>query len=476
MSLLTVATLLSSGCPMFTEAMADPSAWSDSEGEYLEIAWHSPLPLHDSLLIQVDDTPRPLLYTDSLQNSERLLLHRDSVPCPAFTGLRCDKLTWPAMANSKTVRYTLAVGICRDTADIPPSSAGVAWQRSGEAASAWAKSTIAHAPEKAGSPGFADPTYEAIATDCPLILQAATASAYGWTLQFQPAICPDQNYNLSIHNFSSNVSFDTLLIADGSAKQFFWNVPGAAFVRWYGDRPDGYPVNDTLDTLLLDPIHAPSSLRITEVMAAPTEPVPEWIEITNNSLRAFPLWQIGPCGKSPGPFSISDSLKPGTSLLATRDSSALRLALGTSAPLISQWSMDFLRNTADTVILCRGAQKLDSIFWPNELAPGDARSTPGWQPRAPAKASPKLRLSLRAIAHSAPAHALHFQWKNNQGCRWTLLDGNWQSMGSGSCAPDPDGFLWQPVNAWKRLRPGVAFLNVRDGEGHETMASFVVYP
>lgn len=476
MSLLTVATLLSSGCPMFTEAMADPSAWSDSEGEYLEIAWHSPLPPHDSIVFRVDDEPRPVLYTDSLPNAERLLLHRDSVPCPAFTGLRCDKLTWPAMANSKTVRYTLAVGICRDTADIPPSSAGVAWQRSGEVASAWTKSTIAHAPEKTGSPGFADPEFEAIATDCPLILQTATASARGWSLQFQPANCLDRDYNFHIHDYSGNSSLDTILTTDGSAKQLFWNVSGAAFLRWYGDRPDGYPVNDTLDTLLLDFLYAPSPLRITEVMAAPTEPMPEWIEITNQSLRAFPLWQIGMCGKSSGPFSISDSLAPGASLLATRDSNALRLALGTSAPRISQWSMDYLRNTADTVWLCRGPQKLDSIVWPNELAPGDARSTPGWQPRAPAKATPNLRLSLRAIAQTAPAHALHFQWKNNNGCRWTLLDGNWQAVASGTCEPDPDGVSWQPLNAWKRLQPGVAFLNVRDGEGHETMASFVVYP
>lgn len=481
LSLLASLALLP-GCPVFTEFLPDPQAFPDAVGEYIEVSWE-PSPLDwDTLWFQFEDSP-PFFWVKNSDSTHRLLLHRNATEsCPIWRHNECAPLLGPALPNSRTFRWVVRAGICRDTVDVPSSSPGVAWQRSGPLPTDWVASTTAAPPEKSGSPGLPDPSYESIPDDCVTQVQQAFWKEKAWHIHLSHQGCQHKTIQIETQDSETGAHWDqSILVHDSLILLPSVQASGSLWLR--RTHPlDGNPINDTLDTLLILPGFSP--LRITEVSPCPLENYPEWFEISNVGQIPIPLIHVGDCKKVQ--LQSPKVLAPGKTILFTQDSVGLRNWMGFSDQSIVQAPIQTLKNTVDTLRLCHKSLVLDSVFWgknnpppcPNSFSPIHPHSPPsaGYLPRIQAKSqSPKLRANHKILSRSNSRASLQITWQSQSTGTLSLLDPQGLTIIQKELPPN-DQNLWVELTQWRQCPLGPCFIHFSTAGQYETTLGIIVTP
>ncbi|MCL2281706.1 MAG: hypothetical protein FWC26_00120, partial [Fibromonadales bacterium] len=212
------------------------------------------------------------------------------------------------------------------------------------------------------------------------------------------------NSRASVWNLSAGICRDTAWLPSPKAGQV---------IRMFENESDSV---FTLDSLVS--FYGEIPLYISEVAPCPEEGIPEWFEITNRTVLAFPLNGISDC-KAKTPLKTLDSVKGKSSVLITKDSTDLRFFLQTEEIPIYQISIATLKNTADTLRLCAYGLKLDSVMWGKAVnrpvkCPGTERISPGFVPRISDGQSKVLQISERVLTRSKKGTMLRVRI-NSQG-------------------------------------------------------------
>jgi len=479
--ILLVGLALLPGCPVFTEFLSDPLASGDALGEYLEISWKAESAFWDTLIIQQEDALPLLWKRDSATN--RLLAHRNApVACPLWKNVACIPLTGPALPNSRSARWTLQAGFCRDTADLLAPRPGIAQQRTGISPGDWAFSSIPSPPEKAGTPGQPDPQYENDIDDCVSWVKSAHWNGKAWSIELDSRGCAERSVQVEAR-FTNAAPPMNWELASGSGELPPIQRGSAIWLRRIHP-PDANPANDTLDTLLLVPQESP--LRITEVAPCPEEPLPEWFEITNISDRSFPLGELREC--SSGLLSTPlDSLPAGASLIATRDTSTLRDWFGFPEARLALSSVPSMRNSADTLALCWKQLVLDSTIWGSNNSPPCPESyspqtpqqlaSPGFKSvsSSPSTDSP-LEINVRILSLSDIHASLQARWTSMASGYLRLVNRSNTVVATLHVPAAPGTSAWTPIVPWRQCGPGPCFLHFVSEDHHEKILGFVVRP
>lgn len=454
-------------CPMFVEFFPDPTDVSDDEGEYVEIRlddfWA------DSLYVQMDERS-PLGFDFPVGN--RFLLVHDSAKCVRRDSLACGLLGSVSLPNSRESVWRLWAGACRDSVSLPRPKAGRAFQRVGESDD-WTFTP--------GTPGTADAAYELGIEDCGI--QGATVE-----------ILSDDRYRLrgilsGCDSSSATLQYLDLFSGAGWRKsdykvagQFSLEVPakGPALVR-LNLPEDAAPANDTLDTLAMRPSQSP--VVISEVHHCPQEPMPEWVEVFNNSRWPLPLSKLRFCSRGSAWGGTGDSLLPYESIVVSKDTAGLRELLKFNDVRLVYASMGYLNNTSGAVELCYGDLVIDSVSWSKETVScpsgfnpltGLAENTPGFQSHSKNKVLEEpftYKLSSRIV--SKKGYPLRLGLTGEYDVTVELQDsaghGLWKKVFPSS------GNAWNEIPAREKCRVGVNYVSMTAGK-FKKVVGIVVRP
>lgn len=133
------------------------------------------------------------------------------------------------------------------------------------------------------------------------------------------------------------------------------------------------------------------SLQITEIHHCPEEPMPEWVELYNASQSPIPLDAFRFCDRGGALGKVGDSIRPYQTILVSKDTSALRLALGIPDIRLIQVALGYLNNSEGSLSLCFHNGVADSVSWSKATVPCPSgfnprtrkrESTPGYQPQS----------------------------------------------------------------------------------------------
>jgi len=122
-----------------------------------------------------------------------------------------------------------------------------------------------------------------------------------------------------------------------------------AVVVFEGDED---PTNDS-DTFVVQVPAPPGAVVIAEVMAAPAEPAPEWIEVVNRTAWELDLlgWRIRDRRGTEGEIVLRLLLRPGERAVLCEDEAAFQLAYAGSVQLSQPDRWPSLNNLEDSVTL-----------------------------------------------------------------------------------------------------------------------------
>jgi len=232
----------------------------------------------------------------------------------------------------------------------------------------------------------------------------------------------------------------------------------------------------TLDSLISSYGEIP--LYISEFAPCPEEGIPEWFEITNRTVMAFPLNGISDC-KAKASLRTVDSIKGKSSVLITKDSTDLRAFLQVSEIPIYQMSIATLKNLADTLRLCSNDLKLDSVMWGKQVnrpvkCPGTQGISPGFVPKVSNNQTKILQISERVLERSKKNSMLRIRMNSESKLELRLID----RSGTGILKKSFDAQLgnsWIEIPEWRRCQNGPCFIRLQ-GEGVDETAAFVVRP
>lgn len=466
MNFISLAFALAAGaCPRFVEILPDPSDVEDSRGEFVEIRlphapWRDPLSVfQEGKQVWTGNIP---------ETADRILLIRDTSLCPELPNLLCERLSGAALPNTKKARWKLESGTCGDAADLPVPKAGFSFSRSDSAFDAWSFSSP--------SPGYPDGNFESGVNDCRLRIDTLVYAASGWKGEWTLSGCDSATVrasflslnSLSETEFSETLTrnartrFDTRLSAKAIEIRAFWP-------------PDDVPGNDSLDTLAALPGNFP--IRISEVHPCPEEGVPEWFEIYNEGSREIPLGKMNLCGNRDTKFPDA-KMKSRESIVLTRDSGSMRSFVGNDDVVILPLPFHYLKNASDSLYLCHGSIRVDSVFWGKSLrirtqcpagfstATGRSENSPGFQtPGSLAKdASAELPFQVewnaRVFSRGNRANPLMIRVRSDADFLVELISGKGDLLWKGRFPADAGGNRWIEVPLLEKGFPGPNFLRV----------------
>jgi hypothetical protein len=231
----------------------------------------------------------------------------------------------------------------------------------------------------------------------------------------------------------------------------------------------------SLDSIIS--IYGEIPIYISEVAPCPEEGIPEWFEITNRTLRAFPLNGISDCKKAA--LKTTDSIKGNSSVLITKNAADLMEYLRTDEIPIYQIPIATLKNTNDTLRLCANDIKLDSTMWGKAVnrpvkCPSTEKITPGFVPRVSGSQTKILQISERVLERSKKNAKLRVHINSEKPIELRLIDRGgygilkktYDSHSSGS---------WIEIPEWRKCQNGPCFIHLQ-GEGVDETAAFIVRP
>lgn len=477
--LLALAGIAGLGaCPYFSEILPDPTTVEDSRGEFIEIRLTSSAPA-DTLLVLYEGktlwkgTPRP--------QAERLLLIRDTLLCPKSERIQCERLTGTALPNGKGMQLALQNGACQDSAKTPSPKAGKSWVRSGEAYDAWERAEP--------SPGMPDPQFDSGVNDCALRIENVAyengAWAGSWTLDGCDSAWISATFT-AVHSLEK----DTLgeLLRKGKSVEFKFRSSSRAFALSVTWPEDDVPGNDLFDTLIAAPGGFP--VRMTEVHPCPEEGIPEWIEIYNSGAHELSLSNFSLCENRKGKFP-DVSIGQKESVLLTKDSASLRNFVRTADVKILQLGMGYLKNSADTVFLCYGSDKIDSVIWGKtariqskcpagfSTLTGRKENSPGFQTPGSTVADTALPFDVewnaRIFHRKKRNRPLLIRIRSEEAALVELISGKGELLWKATFDADAAGNVWRLVPLLEKGIPGPNFLRISQGS-REKRVGLVLRP
>lgn len=453
---------------MFVEFFPDPTNVPDNEGEYAEIRLDDFR--SDSIYVRLDE--KSALAFAFPKGANRMLLTHDSSLCPRRDSLFCGALGSVTLPNSRESVWRLWAGACRDSVSLPRPKAGRAFQRIGESGE------FAFTD---GTPGTADAAYELGIEDCG-IEGAVVESLSDENFRIRAILsgCDSSLVYLEYLDLFSAGGLHRLERHVSGQFSFSFNSRGPAWLRLFVP-PDAAPANDTLDTLVFLPENPP--VVITEIHHCPVEPMPEWVEVFNNSKYPLPLSRIRFCDRGSIWGNSPDSLQPYESLVVTKDSLALREQLGYADVRIVQSSMGYLNNSSGSISVCFGGALLDSASWekttvncPSGFNPLTmlAENTPGFQGRSKSKKMEEpfeFKLSSRIVSkHGNP---LRVGVYGENSVTVELQDSAGHSLWSENVPAFTNG--WSELPVQEKCKIGINYVSLSSGS-FKKVVGFVVRP
>ncbi|MCL1956214.1 MAG: hypothetical protein FWF63_02725 [Fibromonadales bacterium] len=219
-------------------------------------------------------------------------------------------------------------------------------------------------------------------------------------------------------------------------------------------------------------------LYISEVAPCPEEGIPEWFEITNRTVQAFPLNGISDC-KAKTPLKSADSIKGKSSVLITKHSEDLKDFLGVEEIQIYQVSIATLKNTNDTLRLCYNGIKLDSVMWGKAVnrpikCPGTEKISPGFVPKVTNNLKKVLQISERVLERSNKKAMLRIRINSGTKSELRLIDRGGAHILK-KIINNQINDSWIEIPEWRRCQNGPCFIHLQ-GEGINETAAFIVRP
>ena len=246
-------------------------------------------------------------------------------------------------------------------------------------------------------------------------------------------------------------------------------------------------------------------LQMTEIHHCPEEPMPEWVELYNASGYSLPLEAFRFCDRGGALGNVRDSILPYQTVLVSKDTAALREAIGISEIRLIQVSLGYLNNVEGSLRLCFRNEVVDSAYWnkatvacPAGFNPltGRREFTPGYQSKAsstivkasgatnaPGNASKNTsenakinalityKLSSRVVSKKGAALRVRVESEND--VTLALLDSAgrrvWKSVVSANSNE------WVKVPAQEYLGIGVGYVALSVGE-YEDVVGILVRP
>lgn len=468
------------GCPFFTEFFPDPSEVSDQEGEFIEVRWdnHEDV-VWDTLYVRFEE--RTPFFWVREKGKSRILWHRDIEQCPNSASLACKTLSSQALPNSRNSVWSLRAGACLDTAYIPVPRAGKSFQRSGPNFNDWSLTYT--------TPGTAHPEYETGIRDCRVQIQKTSQTDNRWEIQMELVGC--DTVEALFRLFSMNDAYlqdewtKTIRGTDTIVSSFVSQSLRLQIVF----PEDDYPINDLWDTLFTLPSYIPAF--ISEVHPCPEEPIPEWVEIYNDSERAFPLSRINFCHRASVKMLSEDSLKPRESLLISKDTLALREWIGVEEVKIAYASLGSLKNISDTLRLCLDSLELDFVIWgksafiqsdcPNGFNPKTRQkeSSPGFQKSGSRntlqESTFKPYWNSRVFSFQRRDFPLMAAVESEKNVKVELLSGKGLLLWSFEISGGHSGKEWVEIPLFEKGAVGANYLRFSEGR-HEKVVGIILRP
>ena len=242
------------------------------------------------------------------------------------------------------------------------------------------------------------------------------------------------------------------------------------------------------------------TLRMTEIHHCSEEPMPEWVELYNASGRALPLQEFRFCDRGGALGNVRDSILPYQTMLVSKDTAALREALGIPDIRMAQVSLGYLNNVEGSLRLCFRNDVIDSVYWskgtvvcPSGFNPltGKREFTPGYQKKnvgissgsvsggaavnasknAPENVPFTYKLSSRVVSKKGAVLRIRIESEND--VTLALLDSAgrrvWKSVVSAMSNE------WVNVPAQEYLGIGVGYVALSVGV-HENVVGILVRP
>jgi len=232
----------------------------------------------------------------------------------------------------------------------------------------------------------------------------------------------------------------------------------------------------SLDTIVS--VYGEIPLYISEVAPCPEEGIPEWFEITNRTVQAFPLNGISDC-KAKTSLKSADSIKGKSSVIITKDAQNLEAFLGVEEIPVYQISIAALKNTSDTLRLCYNDIKLDSVMWGKAVnrpikCPGTEKINPGFVPKVTNNQTKILQISERILERSNKKAMLRIRINSTAKLELRLIDRSGTHILKKVLNTQIND-SWIEVQEWKRCQNGPCFIHLQ-GEGINETAAFIVRP
>ncbi|MDQ3001468.1 MAG: lamin tail domain-containing protein [Fibrobacterota bacterium] len=376
--------------PILSEAMADPAAVGDAQGEFLELGNPGADTLRlDSLRIDAD--AQSLVLTPFvLEPGGLFLLCRDSLPS-ANGGMACNR-RWGtlSLANGRGAAIVLSWTGGRRECVLPLPRPGTSWENTWEeageflrflpSAGAWAlgdsatpgsrNSRSARRPES--DLGIVDVTW------IPLAGSDGEGTLQGRLESRGTGDPPASKLTLALDadwDGEAETPLDSAEVAVSGSGDAVFRFPVGAGVRGIVQARVGRDEEPGNDSFLL-PVEPGRPLAITEWLPSPSPGEAEWAEIRNRTAdsggigRRLDLTRAEFNGAPLG--SKAGGLEPGEFLVVTASLERFRARYGAiKARVLQPAGWNALRNAGDTLTLTLAGFTVDSMVYDSKgLSPG----------------------------------------------------------------------------------------------------------
>ena len=283
------------------------------------------------------------------------------------------------------------------------------------------------------------------------------------------------NSRASIWNLSAGICRDTAYLPVPKAGMVIRRAEDGG---WVMEKENNGNQNSAITADSLISLYGEIPIYISEVAPCPEEGIPEWFEVTNRTVLAFPLNEISDC-KAKTPLKTSDSIKGKGSVLITKDSTDLRTFLQTEEIPVYQISIATLKNTADTLRLCTSGLKLDSVMWGKPVnrpikCPSTEVISPGFAPRVSVNQTKILQVSERVLERSKKSAMLRIRINSQAKFELRLIDRGGVGILKKTINSQAN-ISWIEIPEWRRCQNGPCFIHLQ-GEGIDETAAFIVRP
>ncbi len=466
MNLISVAFALALGtCPRFVEILPDPSDMEDSRGEFVEIR----LP-HTSFreTVSVYHEQKKVWEGKVPESVDRILLIRDTALCPNSERLLCERLLGSALPNSRKDTWKLQSGSCEDIADLPVPKAGYSLVRNDSSSFAWSLALP--------TPGVPNGNFESGVSDCRLQVDTLFLSASVWKGEWTLLGC-DSAWVRALFRSESSLSENSWsgLLERGVRSRFDTRLSAKAMEIVATWPPDDVPGNDTLDTLVALAGNFP--VRFSEVHPCPEEGIPEWIEIYHEGSREISLSGMSLCGNRNAKMPDA-KIGSRESAVLSKDTNAMRNFVGNDDVRIFHLNFGYLKNASDSLYLCYGERKVDSVAWgkfekiqarcPAGFSAGTGReeNSPGFQTPGSLASDAggnlpfRVEWNARIFSRKNRENPLMIRVESDEEVLVELISGKGSLLWKKTLAADFAGNRWTEVPLLDKGFPGPNFLRI----------------